>query len=454
FNDAANKAYVDAHVDGDANPNNEVIANITLNNNTLTITEAGVNHNVNLSSLGSDDLGNHTATQALDMDNNRINGLGFPSSANDAATKSYVDAHMDGDANALNELVTSVTLTNTTLSVAEGANIQTVNLATLKDDLGDHIADQRLNMALERIINVGAPSNVNDATTKGYVDAHTDADASPFNEIQSLSFNNGLLSISNGNSVNLTGVGNTLISDLDGDTKVTTEGPLPDQDEIYFDIGGKRLLKIFDRLPLSAAGLPVMEFLNNRGNVLIGNRVGENMNNPNTDNILIGDNAGRSTISSGAVYIGREAGALVSSINPNAVCIGYKAGSSYGPALNNTFIGYKSGIFIVEGNNTFLGSNSGGNSSLTERAVIVGSEVAPNLNESAGCVMIGYNALDQFVEGNFNTAVGSKAAPDYVGADNSNNNTFLGYNAGNDFSLGEGSTFIGASTKGQVLGTT
>ena len=450
FDDAANKAYVDAHQDGDASQSNELITNVSLSNTDLIITEAGVDYDVDLSSLGKDNLGNHIATQELNMNVKKITNLASPNFLLDAANKIYVDQHEDDDASTSNELITGISLNNTTLTVAEGASSQNINLAPLQDDLGDHIADQTLNMALHRIINMLPPQFVNDAATKGYVDAHTDADASAFNEIQSLSFSNGTLSISSGNSVSING-SNTLIEDNDGDTRITTETALPDSDIIQMEIQNKQILKIFDRFPLSTASLGVIEFLNNRGNILIGFRAGEDMNTPITDNILIGDLAGRKNRASGAVYIGREAGALASATLPNSVCIGYKAGSSFGPASNNTFIGYESGLFIVEGNNTFLGAKTGGTSSLTERSTIIGANAAASLDEGTSVTIVGYNALPLFTDGTFNTALGSSTALDF---ETGTNNTFIGFSAGNDLSNGSLNTFVGNGAKAQNLNTT
>jgi hypothetical protein len=45
---------------------------------------------------GADNLGNHTATTALDLATNKITNLGTPTAAADAATKAYVDAQVSG----------------------------------------------------------------------------------------------------------------------------------------------------------------------------------------------------------------------------------------------------------------------------------------------------------------------------------------------------------------------
>ena len=85
-----------------------------------------------------DDLGSHTATQALAMATYKITGMGDPTAAQDAATKAYVDA--------------SVT--------AGGA-----------DNLGNHTATQALAMATYKITGMGDPTAAQDAATKAYVDA-------------------------------------------------------------------------------------------------------------------------------------------------------------------------------------------------------------------------------------------------------------------------------------------
>jgi len=73
---------------------------------------------------------------------------------------------------------------------------------------------EHLNMNNFRVTNLGSPIVAGDAATRQYVDNHTDADASSFNELQELSLNGQSLSLSmGGGSINLpTSVGdwNTL----------------------------------------------------------------------------------------------------------------------------------------------------------------------------------------------------------------------------------------------------
>lgn len=87
----------------------------------------------------ADNLGDHTATQSLNMSGFSIIGLGSPTNDTDAATKGYVD---------------------TAVASSSGA-----------DNLGNHTATQILNMEAFRVSNVGTPTDTFDAATKGYVDS-------------------------------------------------------------------------------------------------------------------------------------------------------------------------------------------------------------------------------------------------------------------------------------------
>jgi len=78
-------------------------------------------HGSQWTELGKDDLGNHTATQHVNMGFKRINYLANPVASNDGATKIYVDAHQDTDADPQNEIQEmSVSVTGDTMYL-EGA---------------------------------------------------------------------------------------------------------------------------------------------------------------------------------------------------------------------------------------------------------------------------------------------------------------------------------------------
>lgn len=154
---------------------------------------------------GGDNLGDHSASQALNMNSNPISNLNDPSNPQDAATKNYVDAYFDGDSSSTNELITGAILNGNDLEITDSGGTFSVDLSSIagQDNLGNHIASQNLNMAIRKIINLGPPSNHNDAATKIYVDTHTDGDSSISNELQVLNLIGNTLSISNGNSIDL-----------------------------------------------------------------------------------------------------------------------------------------------------------------------------------------------------------------------------------------------------------
>ena len=68
---------------------------------------------------GADDLGNHMATQDLDLDGQRIINLDDPTLDGDAATKFYVDLHTDADSDASNELQV-LSISNDTIYLSAG----------------------------------------------------------------------------------------------------------------------------------------------------------------------------------------------------------------------------------------------------------------------------------------------------------------------------------------------
>lgn len=92
-----------------------------------------------------DNLGNHVASMRLDMNGQRIIRIADPdlttSGGYDATNRRYVDAKAAAEAQ------------------------------SAKDNLGNHNATQRLNMASNKIINLAAPTAAGDATTKAYVDS-------------------------------------------------------------------------------------------------------------------------------------------------------------------------------------------------------------------------------------------------------------------------------------------
>jgi len=114
----------------------------------------------------------YQAGQGISINNNMISNLG------------------DGDTDPSNELINSVTLgADNRLRITDAGGTKEADLSGLvgaAQNLTSVLA-QGNNAGNTAIINLGAPVGASDAATKAYVDAHTDGDGSPTNEIQNLS---------------------------------------------------------------------------------------------------------------------------------------------------------------------------------------------------------------------------------------------------------------------------
>jgi hypothetical protein len=207
--DAATKQYVDAN-SGDNLGNHTATENVKLTGNWLSndggdegvfVTEDGkvgignvvpaskldVDGTVTatsfsgdgsgLSGISGDNLGNHTATENLDLANNKIVNLLEPTANTDAATKQYVDANSGdnlGDHTATETLNLAnnkiINLTEPTANT-DAATKQYVDNSG--DNLGDHTATETLDLSNNKIINLTEPTANTDAATKQYVDANS-----------------------------------------------------------------------------------------------------------------------------------------------------------------------------------------------------------------------------------------------------------------------------------------
>ena len=141
--------------------------------------------------------------------------------------------------------------------------------------------------------------------------------------------------------------------------------------------------------------------------------------------VAIGDEAGKSlTTASDVVAVGRRA---FNSINTQAggIALGFEAGR-YAYGINNTYLGFKSG----------LGSNTATNNTATNN-VGVGFESLKAVTTGGTNVAIGTLAGSGITTGADNVAIGANTS---VGSPTGSRNTFIGSGAGN---LHDGNDAIG-----------
>ncbi|MEQ9593518.1 MAG: hypothetical protein RLN86_13005 [Cyclobacteriaceae bacterium] len=112
----------------------------------------------------------------------------------------------DGDSSSANELITGVSLgPDKKLRITDAGGTKEADLSSLAgaaQNLSDVLA-QGNNAGGASITNLASPTVATDAATKAYVDSHSDADADPTNEIQTLSKVGSTVSLSGGGSVAL-----------------------------------------------------------------------------------------------------------------------------------------------------------------------------------------------------------------------------------------------------------
>ncbi|MBG15453.1 MAG: hypothetical protein CL853_03775, partial [Crocinitomicaceae bacterium] len=195
----ARTVEVDNVDDDDNDPANEYNINVTLNGDTLQITDGGGTQSVDLSSISSSDNQNLTGA-TLSGTNLTIDIEDGNSTSVDLS--SLQDGVDDADNDPANEFNTNVSLNGDTLQITDGGGTQSIDLSNLSGSDNQNLTGATLsgtNLTID--IENGNSTSVDLSTLQDGVD---DADNNPTNELQTLS----LLS------------GNTLYLSVSGDSVV------------------------------------------------------------------------------------------------------------------------------------------------------------------------------------------------------------------------------------------
>lgn len=178
--------------DSDNSPSNELITDVTFGSDKkLKITEAGVTHEADLSALvGASQNLSGVLTIGNDAGSKTITNLPLPSAATDAATKAYVDAHTDADANATNE-IQDLNLTGNALRITGNATATPVDLTPYLDNTDN----QNLSLSGNNL----SIANGNSVSLSSFLD-NTDAQTLA---VQPVNGDTRSLSITGGNAVNI-----------------------------------------------------------------------------------------------------------------------------------------------------------------------------------------------------------------------------------------------------------
>ena len=137
-----------------------------------------------------------------------------------------------------------------------------------------------------------------------------------------------------------------------------------------------------------------------------------------TDNTSIGLNTGDALTSGGSnVLIGNQAASNLTT-GDNNVCIGINSGQDLVSAVANVFVGPGSGRLVTSNNNTAVGVNSGGGTSISGGGdggnTSFGLNSLRNLTSGAYNTAIGGNTFNNITNGSYNIGIGGGTWPNVV----------------------------------------
>jgi hypothetical protein len=305
------------------------------------------------------------------------------------------------------------------------------------------------------------------------IDNVIDADADPSNELQTLSLSGDILSISGGNTVDLSstgGSGGTYIQDIDGtnSAKVATSAGTISAISMEYDGQAKYSFRedyvefingenntFISQVPLSTSVVNAVTLGKLAGPTDNGVSIGSFANQLGSSSqyatIAIGDS---SVFNGGSFNIGIGKNALVGDANafPGAyesIGIGFEAGMN-STGDGNIFMGHQAGLKVGSGRkNIGIGESMAGlfasNSvaSTGQYNIGVGFLTLDNLKSGEYNLALGSNALFKLTDGDQNIGLGQFSLYDVTVG---NRNIAIGRSAGRGIELGEDNIAIGDST--------
>ncbi len=211
---------------------------------------------------------------------------------------------------------------------------------------------------------------------------------------------------------------------------------------------------------LKEDGEPVLKLGGGGGSNLILGKYSGSDSSTGYGNIIIGMNAGLANTTGGFnTFIGGYSGQS-NTTGSNNIFIGYTTGMSNKTGNLNTFIGRGAGIYSKGSSNTFLGSDAGRQNLSGSGNIFIGTDAGYNetgsdklyIDNSDTAEPLIYGEFDNdlmtingalSVTGDINTSgVLTMDGTTVLDIDSTNNNTFLGENAGKDTTTGN-NTFFG-----------
>ncbi len=184
-----------------------------------------------------------------------------------------------------------------------------------------------------------------------------------------------------------------------------------------------------------------------QGNLVAGTNAGDSFTGTDAENnILLGLDAGTAiTTADGCIFIGQNAGE-VNTTRSSLVAIGNNSGTKVNNAYGFTAVGDQAGKNHQTGQySTYIGKSAGrGLTGSATDNTIIGGECHYNATSGSYNVSVGKQAMSLASDANNCTAVGTKALQtSSQGGSGGDNNTALGYEAGDQLVTGSNCTILG-----------